>query len=71
MTGKVKWFDLQRGIGFIVPDDNSRDVFVHYKDILADGYKCLYEGDAVSFDLEQTERGPKARNLTILQQASK
>jgi cold shock protein len=70
MTGKVKWFDLQRGIGFIVPDENGRDVFVHYRDILADGYKALYELDTVSFDVEQTERGPKARNLRILKQAN-
>jgi CspA family cold shock protein len=69
MTGKVKWFDLQRGIGFIVPDDNSRDCFIHYRDILAEGFKALYDGDIVSFDIEQTAKGPKARNLRILQSA--
>jgi CspA family cold shock protein len=69
MTGAVKWFDLARGIGFIVPDEGGREAFIHYRDILADGYKALYEGDIVSFEIEQTSKGPKARNLRILRSA--
>lgn len=69
MTGKVKWFDLQRGIGFICPDEGGREAFIHYKDVVADGFKALYEGDVVTFDVEQAPKGPKARNLRILRSA--
>jgi CspA family cold shock protein len=69
MTGKVKWFDLQRGIGFIVPDEGGREAFIHYRDIVAEGFKALYEDDIVSFEIEQTAKGPKARNLQILRSA--
>lgn len=70
MTGTVKWFDLQRGIGFVVPDEPGREAFIHYRDILAEGFKALYEGDVVAFDLEATPKGPKARNLRVLQNAA-
>lgn len=69
MTGIVKWFDLQRGIGFVVPDEGGREAFIHYKDILAEGFKALYEGDIVAFELEATPKGPKARNFRILRSA--
>lgn len=69
MTGTVKWFDLQLGHGFICPDEGGRDAFIHYRDILAEGYKALYEGDIVTFDLDATPKGPKARNLRILRSA--
>lgn len=69
MTGKVKWFDLQRGIGFVVPDVPGREAIIHYKDILAEGFKALYEGDIVVFDLEAAPKGPKAHNLRVLQSA--
>lgn len=69
MTGTVKWFDLQRGIGFVAPDEPGRECFVHYRDILAEGFKALYENDIVTFDVEQTPKGPKARNLRILRSA--
>ena len=56
MTGIVKWFNAEKGYGFITPDDGSEDVFVHFSAIVADGYKKLIEGQKVTFD---TEPDPK------------
>lgn len=53
MTGIVKWFNAEKGYGFITPDDGSEDVFVHFSAIVADGYKKLIEGQKVTFDTEQ------------------
>jgi CspA family cold shock protein len=61
-TGKVKWFNDSKGFGFIETDDGG-DVFVHHNDIQADGYKSLAEGEAVSFDVVQGEKGPRAANV--------
>ncbi len=61
-TGKVKWFNDSKGFGFIESDDGT-DVFVHYKDIAADGFRTLVEGQAVSFEIEQGEKGPRATNV--------
>jgi len=63
--GKVKWFNDAKGIGFIANDDGSGDVFVHYTGIASDvpGKKTLKEGDAVEFDVEQNEKGPRAVNV--------
>ena len=56
MTGIVKWFNAEKGYGFITPDDGSEDVFVHFSAIVADGYKKLIEGQKVTFE---TEPDPK------------
>ena len=63
VTGKVKWFNGEKGFGFIeVPGGN--DVFVHFSAIQTDGFKTLDEGQKVSFDLEEGPRGPQAINVT-------
>lgn len=62
--GKVKWFDGKKGYGFIELEDGSGDVFVHFTDILGEGYKVLYEGERVSLELTETSKGRKAINVT-------
>jgi CspA family cold shock protein len=66
--GTVKWFNSRKGYGFIATSDGS-DVFVHYSSISSDGYKTLAEGDAVSFDIVQGEKGPRAENVAPLSAA--
>ena len=60
--GTVKWFNTRKGYGFIAAAD-GKDVFVHYSSITSDGYKTLEEGDPVSFDIVQGEKGPRAENV--------
>ncbi|MBX2835450.1 MAG: cold-shock protein [Gammaproteobacteria bacterium] len=62
-TGIVKWFDATKGFGFIAPDDGGKDVFVHHTSINGDGYKTLDEGQKVSFDVEQGQKGLAAVNV--------
>lgn len=63
--GIVKWFSEKKGFGFIQQED-GRDLFVHFSSINMPGFKTLSEGDRVSFDTEETERGPQAKNVNKL-----
>ena len=65
MTGKVKWFNAEKGYG-IITADGGEDVFVHFSAIVADGYKTLEEGQAVSFDIVEGQRGKQAANVEKL-----
>lgn len=64
-TGKVKWFNQEKGFGFITMDGEERDIFVHYSTIQMDGFKTLEEGQVVNFDITESERGPQAQNVTV------
>jgi len=63
--GIVKWFNAKKGYGFIKQEE-GQDLFVHYSSIDMSGYKSLVEGDRVSFEVEETDRGPQARNVKKL-----
>lgn len=65
-TGTVKWFNDAKGYGFITPDDNSKDVFVHHSSISGDGYKTLAEGAKVEFDARAGAKGPEAANVATI-----
>ena len=62
-TGTVKWFNDQKGFGFITPDEGTKDLFVHQSVIVGDGYKSLSEGAKVSYDSESGDKGPRAVNV--------
>ncbi|EGO7898174.1 cold-shock protein [Enterococcus faecalis] len=62
-TGTVKWFNSDKGFGFITAE-NGNDVFVHFSAIQVDGFKTLEEGQAVTFEIEEGQRGPQATNVT-------
>ena len=66
MTGLVKWFNADKGFGFITPNDGSKDVFVHFSAIKSDGYKTLEEGQKVEFDVVDGAKGPQAANVVRL-----
>jgi len=61
-SGKVKWFDNKRGFGFIA-QESGQDVFVHHSSIMGKGYKTLHEGEKVSFEIINGDKGPKAQNV--------
>jgi len=63
MQGNVKWFNDQKGYGFLTPKDGSKDVFVHHTAIKMSGFKTLAEGSAVDFEIEQSDKGPRATNV--------
>ena len=64
-TGTVKWFNADKGYGFIQPDDGSADVFAHFSAVNSSGYRSLDEGDQVEYDVEQGPKGPQASNITL------
>jgi cold shock protein len=64
-TGTVKWFSDDKGFGFITPDDQSKDLFVHHSGIAGDGYRSLAEGAKVTYDAEAGDKGPKAVNVQL------
>jgi CspA family cold shock protein len=61
--GTVKWFNNEKGFGFIAPEDGTADVFVHFSAIAADGYKSLDENQRVEYDVTQGQKGPQAENV--------
>jgi CspA family cold shock protein len=64
--GTVKWFNDQKGFGFITPEDGGKDLFVHHSGINAQGFKTLAEGALVEFDVVQGQKGPAAEGVTTL-----
>jgi len=65
MTGTVKWFNADKGFGFITSDDGN-DVFAHYSQIQKEGFKTLDEGQSVQFDVVEGAKGPQAENITLV-----
>jgi CspA family cold shock protein len=65
-TGTVKWFNADKGFGFIAPDDGSEDVFAHFSAIQSSGYRSLDENQKVEFDVEQGQKGLQAANIRPL-----
>jgi CspA family cold shock protein len=65
-TGTVKWFNDQKGYGFITPDEGGKDVFVHHSSIAGEGFKTLAEGAKVEFEVAQGQKGPEAKNVVTV-----
>ncbi|MBF6621303.1 cold-shock protein [Patulibacter americanus] len=65
-TGTVKWFNEEKGFGFITPDEAGKDLFVHHSAINGSGFKTLAEGAKVSFDAETGPKGPNATNVDVI-----
>ena len=66
-NGTVKWFNAQKGYGFITNEGTGEDVFVHFSAINVDGFKTLEEGQTVEFDIVEGDRGPQAANVTVVE----
>jgi cold shock protein len=64
--GTVKWFNSEKGYGFITPDDGSKDLFVHFSGIEGDGYKSLNEGQKVEYQATQGQKGPQATKVRVV-----
>jgi cold shock protein len=65
-AGTVKWFNSEKGYGFITPEDGSKDLFVHFSAIQAEGYKSLNEGQKVEYEATQGQKGPQASNVRVV-----
>jgi CspA family cold shock protein len=65
-TGTVKWFNSEKGYGFITPADGGKDLFVHFSAIQSEGYKSLNEGAQVEYEPQQGDKGPQAANVTVV-----
>ena len=65
-TGTVKWFSDEKGFGFITPDDQGKDLFVHHTNIVGSGFKTLAEGAKVSYEAEEGPKGPSAANVQTI-----
>ena len=65
-TGPVKWFSDEKGFGFIKPDDDGKDLFVHFSGIAGNGFRTLAEGAKVSYEAEQGPKGPSAVNVQVI-----
>lgn len=65
-TGTVKWFNAEKGFGFIAPDDGSADVFAHFSAITGSGYRSLDEGQKVEFEVAQGPKGLQAENIRVI-----
>lgn len=66
VTGSVKWFNADKGYGFITQDNGGKDVFVHFRAIQSEGYKTLPEGQKVSFEIEEGQKGLQAANVNAI-----
>ncbi|MGW8359012.1 cold-shock protein [Streptomyces wedmorensis] len=62
-SGPVKWFNSEKGFGFIAQDGGGPDVFAHYSNLSGNGYRELTEGETVTFDITQGQKGPQAKNI--------
>jgi CspA family cold shock protein len=65
-TGTVKWFSDEKGFGFITPDDQGKDLFVHFSGIAGDGFRTLPEGAKVEYEAQEGPKGPNAANVRII-----
>ncbi|GHB59811.1 cold-shock protein [Psychrosphaera saromensis] len=65
-TGVVKWFNEEKGFGFLTQDEGGKDVFVHFRSIASEGFKTLKDGQRVEFEVEDGQKGPQAANVVVL-----
>ncbi|BDX05119.1 transcription antiterminator/RNA stability regulator CspE [Planctobacterium marinum] len=66
LTGSVKWFNEDKGYGFLTPEEGGKDVFVHFRAIKSEGFKVLVEGQRVEFEVQQGQKGPQAAEVVVL-----
>lgn len=66
LNGSVKWFNSDKGFGFITPENGGKDVFVHFSGIASEGFRSLKEGDRVEFNIQDSQRGPAAVDVVVL-----